>query len=407
MFAASISNGGTISAGGIGIDVDGASAGVSAVFGTTASGGGIANTGTISANNSGVLVKRVATFQGGISNSGKIIGKAFGGIRVSSVGVSGSGGFAGGISNGGTISGGQRRDADQRQRYDHRRRYNQRLAAAGTLTLSGVTSIGLGATLETLSGGTALLGGTITNSGVLFASGADSFIEILNGSTISGGGIVQIGDGIVDIQSLSDTQNVVFMAGGTGGLEIDDSVFLIFPTTGFGGTISEFGQNVHQFIDLTAVTSDSTVRATYTSTGSNSGLLTVTSGLLGQPLVNVTVAQISFAGQYTTSSFKISSGPGGTVEITDPPATQPGSTGAATSLAFGGHPTLAPFGGSSEVGKNTPVAGGPLATLGANLELLANYMAASFVVGAHGGSNPRLAQELLHTQPPITASPHR
>jgi hypothetical protein len=281
------------------------------------------------------------------------------------------------------------------------------VAASGTLTLNGTTSLGPGATLETLSGGTALLGGTIVNSGVLFASGADSFIEILNGATINGGGNVQMGDGVVDIESQADTENVVFVAGGTGGLEIDDSNFLIFPTQGFGGTISGFDQNIHQFIDLTAVTSDSTVSAIYTSTGANSGVLTVTSGLLGLPLVNVTVTQISFAGQYTTSSFKISSGPGGTVEITDPPAAQPGSTGAATSLAFGGHPTLAPFGGNSEVGKNTPAAGGPLASLGANLVLLANYMAASFVAGAHGGSNPLLAQELLHTQSPIAASPHR
>ena len=235
------------------------------------------------------------------------------------------------------------------------------VAASGTLTLNGVTSIGLGATLETLSGGTALLGGTIINSGTLFASGADSFIEILGGATINGGGIVQIGDGIVDIQSQADTENVVFVAGGTGGLEIDDSTFLIFPTQGFGGTISGFGQNIHQFIDLTAVTSNSTVSATYTSTGANSGVLTVTSGLLGLPLVEVTVAQISFVGQYSTSSFKISSGPGGTVEITDPPVAQPGSTGAATSLAFGGHPTLAPFGGGSEGGgvRRSPAAAPP------------------------------------------------
>ena len=84
------------------------------------------------------------------------------------------------------------------------------VAASGTLTLNGVTSIGPGATLETLSSGTALLGGTIVNSGTLFASGADGFIEILGGATINGGGIVQIGDGIVDIQSQADTENVVF-----------------------------------------------------------------------------------------------------------------------------------------------------------------------------------------------------
>ena len=110
------------------------------------------------------------------------------------------------------------------------------------------------------------------------------------------------------------------------------------------------------------MSSDSTVSATYTSTGANSGVLTVTSGLLGLPLVEVTVAQISFVGQYSTSSFKIGSGTGGTVEITDPPVAQPSSAGAATSLAFGGHPTLAPFGGGSEVGRSTPVAGSGLIT---------------------------------------------
>jgi autotransporter passenger strand-loop-strand repeat protein len=278
------------------------------------------------------------------------------------------------------------------------------VAASGTLRLNGVTSIGQGATLETLSGGTALLGGTIVNSGVLYASGADSFIEILAGSTINGGGIVKIGDGIVDIQSQADTENVVFVAGGTGGLEIDDSNFLIFPTQGFGGTISGFGQNTQQFIDLTAVTSDSTVEATYTSTGASSGVLTVTSGLLGLPLVHVTVAQISFAGQYTTSSFKISSGPDGTVEITDPPVAEPGSSGAAATLALGGHSTLAPFGGGNEVAGRAPVTGGGLL---ANLGLFANYIATSFVTGAQAQGSPVLAGELLHTQPLLTAPPHR
>lgn len=281
------------------------------------------------------------------------------------------------------------------------------VAASGMLRLNGVTSIGQGATLETLSGGTALLGGTIVNSGVLYASGADSFIEILNGSTVNGGGIVKIGDGVVDIQSQADTQEVVFVAGGTGGLEIDDSNFLIFPTQGFGGTISGFGQNTSQFIDLTAVRSDSTVNATYASTGANSGVLTVTSAFLNVLTlveVDLIVAQISFVGQYTTSSFKISSGPDGTVEITDPPVAEPGSSGAAATLALGGQTTLVPFGGGGEVGGHAPVTGGGLL---ANLGLFANYIATSFVTGAPAQGTPLLAGELLHAQPLLTAPPHR
>ena len=51
--------------------------------------------------------------------------------------------------------------------------------------------------------------------------------------------------------------------------------------------------------------------------------------------------------------------------------------------------------------------GGLAANPATNVALLANYMAGSFVTAAHGGGNPLLAEELLHTLPPVTASPHR
>jgi hypothetical protein len=71
--------------------------------------------------------------------------------------------------------------------------------ASGTLSLSGTTSVAAHALLETLSGGTALLSGAVINSGTLFAGGAHSLIEIASGATVTGGGIAEIGNGVIRI----------------------------------------------------------------------------------------------------------------------------------------------------------------------------------------------------------------
>jgi hypothetical protein len=85
----------------------------------------------------------------------------------------------------------------------------------------------------------------------------------------------------------------------------------------YTGTVSGFGQNTHQFIDLTDIDSAGATFS-YTSISSDSGTLTVTSG--------GTSASITMSGHYTSASFHISSGTGGTVEVTDPPVAeqQPG-----------------------------------------------------------------------------------
>jgi hypothetical protein len=59
---------------------------------------------------------------------------------------------------------------------------------------------------------------------------------------------------------------------------------------------------------LTGVTSDGTVSLSYSSTTSSSGVLTVSSG-------GSVVADINMSGSFTTSSFHLASGSGGTVEI--------------------------------------------------------------------------------------------
>ena len=79
------------------------------------------------------------------------------------------------------------------------------------------------------------------------------------------------------------------------------------------GRVIGFGRNTAQFIDLTAVASAGGVSLSYTSNTSSSGVLTVSSS-------GSVVASINFSGSYTTSSFHLTSGAGGTVEIFDPPA---------------------------------------------------------------------------------------
>ncbi|WP_294534478.1 hypothetical protein, partial [uncultured Rhodoblastus sp.] len=95
IFSGGINNSGTISAGHTGIGVE-----YVANFA-----GGIGNSGTISATaRDGILVRGVTTFAGGISNGGKI--SASYGISVSSVSQFGSSSAGGGITNTGTISAG-------------------------------------------------------------------------------------------------------------------------------------------------------------------------------------------------------------------------------------------------------------------------------------------------------------
>jgi Glycosyl hydrolase family 12 len=195
---------------------------------------------------------------------------------------------------------------------------------SGTVTVSGSLMIAANATLETATGGTALLSGNVSNSGTLFASGAHSLIEIAGAAVVNGGGIAEVGNGIIDIAASGDNKNVTFQAGGIGGLELSDTRD---DPTAFGGTVSGFGQNVHQFIELTDVAS-SGATLSYVSNTSSTGVLTVSSG-------GAAVASIDLAGHYVTSNFHISSGAGGSVEIVDPPVVAGGFVQSANIALFG------------------------------------------------------------------------
>ena len=224
--------------------------------------------------------------------------------------------------------------------------------SGSALTIIGGT-IGAAAIVETTTSGTAVVSGTLTNSGTLFASGSGSVLKIANGAVVNGG-VAEVGNGIVDIQGAS-SENVTFQAGGSGGLQLADDTA---DPTAYTGKVSGFGQNTHQFIDLPEIGSAGATLS-YTSSSSDSGVLTVSSG-------GAAVAIIDLVGHYVTSNFHIGSGIGGSVEIIDPPV----------------------------------VAGG---IQSANIALLGNYMASMFVTSAvHGGTlitDTQTPQQSLLTHP--------
>ena len=277
----------------------------------------------------------------------------------------------------------------------------------GILTLKSGT-IGAGAVLET-SGGTAIVSGTVTNGGTLFASAAGDLIEITSGAVVNGG-VALIGNGIVDFAG-SSGESVRFLSNGSGGLKIADTVG---HTSAFSGRVSGFGGSGHsnhtQFIDLASVTSAGAITSSYVSAnaGNTSGTLFVSSG-------GTMVAAIKMVGSYSVGEFHITSGAGGTVAITDPAIPNGGSVQPSAGstfprpgidlpdIAFGAQTTLA-------YSQNPTGAGGTLTVSDgrhtAAFALLGNYMAGSFVAVAdgHGGTliteaNPQQQQPLL-THPP-------
>jgi hypothetical protein len=84
--------------------------------------------------------------------------------------------------------------------------------------LSGGT-IGVGAVVETLTGGTVSVSGEVHNSDALFAKGSNSVVLIASGAVVTGG-VAEIGNAIVSIAA-SSSENVVFLANGSGGLVLN------------------------------------------------------------------------------------------------------------------------------------------------------------------------------------------
>jgi hypothetical protein len=201
---------------------------------------------------------------------------------------------------------------------------------------TGANAITNGGTLEATTG-TLFIDSKVINSGNLNANGGN----LVAAGIVTGGKATITGAGVLEFDAASSAATT-FAVGSTGQL-------ILYDAAQYTGTVSGFGKNTTQSIDLPNV-QYATVSKTYSS-----GTLTVkdTSG---------DIAKIKFSGSYTLGSFTLSpDGNDGTV-ITDPPVASK--------------------------------------TSGVNIALLGNYIASSLVGGSvgQGGSLP--------TDPWAIVSPH-
>ena len=200
-------------------------------------------------------------------------------------------------------------------------------------------------TLEATTGGELYIASRVTNSGTLIsASGGD----LVAAAAVNGGKAAIYGPGSIEFGAASSAATT-FALGSTGELILDDAAQ-------YTGTVSGFGKNITQSIDLSNV-QFATASKTYSG-----GTLTVkdTAG---------DIAHIKLSGSYTLASFTLGDdGNGGTL-ITDPP-----------------------------VAKTTH-------TTGVDIGLLGNYIASSLVGGGigHGGSLSADASALV--SPPLLVTP--
>ena len=234
-------------------------------------------------------------------------------------------------------------------------------------------TIGHGAVIETLAGGSAVIGGPVTNSGTIFAAASGSYVDFVF-ATVTGG-VTEIGNGTASIYG---GETVSFLSTGDGGLVIDDTHS---DQTSFSGTILDFGvglagkgkhltatphANHAEYIELSLVNFVS---------GAISGSYDTATHVLAVSSGSTEVAQITLSGGYVTTDFRYTSGSGGAVKITDP---ERQSHHAGGSIA-------------------------PIAAQSANLGLLANYIA-NFGAEAHGNVLISSVGQ-IETAPPLLVHP--
>jgi hypothetical protein len=172
--------------------------------------------------------------------------------------------------------------------------------------------------VKTENGGTAIVSGTLADSGRLIAQGGSSFIVIAGAVS---GRVLEIDDGVVEIQS-GGNENVVFQPGGTGGLQLDGL------GSAYTGKVYKFGKDDSQFIDFANVGAGASVSYTPDNAANTSGTLMVTSGGVS--------ATVTLVGHYTLANFTSSTDATGHVMITDPPVVAQQPNGANMAL-FGNY----------------------------------------------------------------------
>ncbi|HEY2178764.1 MAG TPA: hypothetical protein VGH15_09305, partial [Caulobacteraceae bacterium] len=160
-----------------------------------------------------------------------------------------------------------------------------------------ITNAGL---VESTSSGGVTIKSALANTGVLTVTKG---ILTLAGA-VTGAGVVHIGGGTADIAATSFSEAVAF-TGIAGVLELANSV-------AYAGSISGFSKTGTTSLDLLDIAFTSGVtKASYSGTTA-AGILTVTDG--------AHTARIHLTGDYTASTFKLSSDLHGGTTVVDPTA---------------------------------------------------------------------------------------
>ncbi|HXV01269.1 MAG TPA: hypothetical protein VG166_12305 [Caulobacteraceae bacterium] len=168
-------------------------------------------------------------------------------------------------------------------------------AANQLIIATGVGTIANAGLIEATGTGGVMVAGPVHNTGTLSVSAGTLAIT----GAVSGAGVVRIGGGVADF-GFTFAENVTF-TGTTGVLELARSQT-------YTGTVGGFSKTGTTSLDLLDIASG-TASASYSGT-TTAGVLTVTDG--------THTAKIHLAGDYTASSFIVSSDGHGGTKVVDP-----------------------------------------------------------------------------------------
>jgi hypothetical protein len=175
------------------------------------------------------------------------------------------------------------------------------IRATGSVALTldtGAKAITNAGVIESDAAGGLLIKGAVTNTEILAAISGTLTVD----GAVTGKGVVHISAGTADFAS-SFAENVAFATGAQGVLELAKS-------QGYAGSISGFSKTGANALDLGDIAFNSgKTKASYSGTTS-SGVLTVTDG--------THTAKIKLSGDYTASTFKVSSDGHGGTKVVDP-----------------------------------------------------------------------------------------
>lgn len=199
--------------------------------------------------------------------------------------------------------------------------------------------------------------GTLTNLGLIETSGA-------GGLTIAGpiasSGVLEVRSGTLTVAGAVTRTGKVTIAGGAASFAASFTQSVAFGSTGelalaqsqtYAGTISGFSKTGTTSLDLEDIAFGGSTKASYSGT-TTSGALTVTDGSH--------TAKIHFAGNYTASTWTLSSDGHGGVIVVDPTATNPSLHALTSAMAnFGAAPAAHPSSQKAAMSAALPILASP------------------------------------------------